>query len=197
LLGAQGQEIFRTFSLTNAERKNIETVKKAFTDHFAPQVKMVYERFKFHSFIRIQRPYETFEDFLTALRTLITTCNFQDKEQDNALMNRIVAGISSQQVREDIFNLPRSPDRDQVLQLCRRSGATRQYLSDISKYTTPHVVNVVNVDTQKKNVDAVSVSKRTSAQFYKSEKQVYIKTVGIALAHTHLAIARHMARHVK
>ncbi|KAF6031496.1 DAB2IP [Bugula neritina] len=93
LLGAQGQEIFRTFSLTNAERKNIETVKKAFTDHFAPQVKMVYERFKFHS--RIQRPDETFEDFLTALRTLITTCNFHDDEQDNALMDRIVADTLS------------------------------------------------------------------------------------------------------
>jgi len=104
LLRAQGQEIFRTISLTNAERKNIETVKKAFTDHFAPQVKSVYERFKFYS--KIQRPDETFEDFLTALKTLITTCNFQDEEQDNALMGQIVAGISSQQMREDIFNLP-------------------------------------------------------------------------------------------
>ncbi|KAF6026232.1 hypothetical protein EB796_015460 [Bugula neritina] len=180
LLGAQGQEIFRTFSLTNAERKNIETVKKAFTDHFAPQVKMVYERFKFHS--RIQRPDETFEDFLTALRTLITTCNFHDDEQDNALMDRIVAGISSQQVREDIFNLPGNPDLDQVIQLCRRSEATRQYLSDISKYTSPAVVNVVNVDTQEKNVDAVSVSKRTNAQFYKSEKQTYIKNCRYCLS---------------
>ena len=180
LLGAQGQEIFRTFSLTNAERKNIETVKKAFTDHFAPQVKMVYERFKFHS--RIQRPDETFEDFLTALRTLITTCNFHDDEQDNALMDRIVAGISSQQVREDIFNLPGNPDLDQVIQLCRRSEATRQYLSDISKYTSPAVVNVVNVDTQEKNVDAVSVSNRTNAQFYKSEKQTYIKNCRYCLS---------------
>ncbi|KAF6016584.1 hypothetical protein EB796_025102 [Bugula neritina] len=113
LLGAQGQEIFRTFSLTNAERKNIETVKKAFTDHFAPQVKMVYERFKFHS--RIQRPDETFEDFLTALRTLITTCNFHDDEQDNALMDRIVAACSKKTVRDIYTNDNSHPSKANVL----------------------------------------------------------------------------------
>jgi len=53
--------------------------------------------------------------------------------------------------------LPENPDLDQVIQLCRRSEATRQYLSDISKYTTLAVINVVNVYTQEKNVDPVDV----------------------------------------
>ena len=139
LLGAQGQEIFRTFSLTETERKDISKVKKAFTDHFAPQVKVVYERFKFHS--RIQKPGETFEEFLTTLRNLITTCNFHEDEQNKALMDRIVAGVSSQQVREDIFNLEGNPSLDQVIQLCRRAEATRHYISDITNSTSTTQTN--------------------------------------------------------
>jgi hypothetical protein len=54
LLGPQGQEIFRTFSLSNDDRKDIQKVKDAFTKHFTPQVKTVYESYKFQS--RVQQP---------------------------------------------------------------------------------------------------------------------------------------------
>ena len=93
LLGAQGQEIFRTFSLSADQKKNIKTVKKAFTKHFTPQVKVVFERFKFNS--RKQKEGEPFDSFLTSLRDLIAACDFHADEQDKVLLDRIVAGVCS------------------------------------------------------------------------------------------------------
>ena len=46
---------------------------------------------------------------MTALSDLITTCEFHADEKDKALVDRIVAGISSKSIREDIFNLPGNP----------------------------------------------------------------------------------------
>ena len=73
LLGASGQENFRTFDISDDDRKDLKKVKDAFAKHFSPQVKTVYERFKFHS--RTQQAGETFDEFLTALRGLMSTCN--------------------------------------------------------------------------------------------------------------------------
>lgn len=140
LLGQQGQGIFRTFNLSDEGRDDIDVVKEAFTSHFAPQVKTVYERYKFHS--RIQQPGESFDSFLTALRGLLTTCNIHADEQNNALTDRIVYGINSPKVREDIFNLDGNPDLDKVIQLCRRAEATQHYLTDM-KSTTSEAVNAV------------------------------------------------------
>jgi len=75
--------------------------------------------------------------------------------------------------------------------VCRHSKATTQYLSDISKYT-----NVVNVDTQGKKLEAVSVSKRTNTQFYKSEKQTYIKNCRYCLSSHPPRNCRYMERYV-
>ncbi|XP_067951274.1 uncharacterized protein [Watersipora subatra] len=129
LLGPQGQEIFRTFNLPEEDRKDIEKVKEAFTRHFTPQVKIIYERYKFHN--RTQLPGESFDNFLTALRGLLSTCNIHADEQNSALIDRIVCGINSPEVREDIFNLDGNPDLNKIIQLCRRAEATKHYLTDM------------------------------------------------------------------
>ena len=41
ILGAEGQELFRTFDLSDADKKKIGLVKKAFTDYFSPRVREV------------------------------------------------------------------------------------------------------------------------------------------------------------
>ena len=56
-LGAQGQKIFWTLNI--ADRIDIAEVKKAFTQHFNPQAKTVFERFKFLS--KLQKQGEPFK----------------------------------------------------------------------------------------------------------------------------------------
>ena len=158
LLGAQGQEIFRTLNI--ADRKDIAEVKKAFTEHFNPQVKTVFERFKFHS--RVQKQGEPFESFVTALRDLITTCEFHADEKDKALVDRIVAGISSKLVREDIFNLPGNPTLQEVISVCQRKEATTQYLREMN-HTTDGVNAIRSVVPPQQKV-SMSESKSPNLQ---------------------------------
>ena len=92
-------------------------------------MKTIYERYKFHN--RTQLPGESFDNFLTALCGLLSTCNIHADEQNSALIDRIVCGINSPEVREDIFNLNGNPDLNKVIQLCRRAEATKHYLTDM------------------------------------------------------------------
>ena len=163
LLGAQGQEIFRTLDI--ADRKDIDEVKKAFTTHFNPQVKTVFERFKFHS--RIQKQGEPFESFLTALRDLVTTCEFHADEKEKSIVDRIVAGISSKAIREDIFNLPGNPTLQEVISVCQRKEATSQYLREMNP--PPDAANAIrNAPTPQQKV-SLSQSKSPNPRLDKQQ----------------------------
>ena len=83
ILGAQGQELFRTFDLSADDKKKIAPVKEAFRKYFSPKVKEEFERYKFYS--RMQHIDESFDQFLSSLRNLITTCNFHADEKEKAL----------------------------------------------------------------------------------------------------------------
>ncbi|XP_067939984.1 uncharacterized protein [Watersipora subatra] len=158
LLGPQGQEIFRTFNPPEEDPKDIEKVKEAFTRHFTPQVKTIYEWYKFHN--RTQLPGESFNNFLTALRGLLSTCNIHADEQNSALIDRIVCGINSPEDREDKFNVDGNPDLNKVIQLCRRAEATKHYLTDMKINKENANINTVKQPTHLayKNKNGVRVN---------------------------------------
>lgn len=131
LLGEEGQELFRSFEITDPNRKKIKNVKEAFTKYFAPRVREEFERFKFYS--RVQSRNESFDSFLTAIQALIRTCNFHADERNKALRDRIVFGINTTSVREELFNIDGELTLDRCVQVCRRVEATKQYLSHMSQ----------------------------------------------------------------
>lgn len=126
LLGPQGLEVFRTFSLDDAGKGDIAVVKKKFTDYFSPRIREEFERFKFYS--RTQKSGESIDQYITALRDLISTCNFHDAEKDKALRDRLVFGIQSSNVREELFNMEGDITLQQVINVCQRFEATKQYM---------------------------------------------------------------------
>jgi len=151
ILGSQGQELFRNFDLTNEDRKKIAKVKEAFTNHFSPRVKEEFERYKFYS--RVQKPGETFESLLTSIQALIATCNFHADEKDKALRDRIVIGITSDVVREELLNEDGELTLKRCIQVCQRSEATKSYLSQMSE---PLKVNELSQKGQKQHINTNS-----------------------------------------
>ena len=151
LLGEEGQELFRTFTLSDTDRKKISNVKEAFTNHFAPRVKEEFERFKFYG--RIQSRNEPFDSFLTSIQALITTCNFHTDERDKALRDRIVFGIQSTSVREELFNVEGALTLQKCVQVCQRAEATKQYLHHMDRHET-------SSNTQQ-SADAIADNKST------------------------------------
>ena len=77
-LGHEGQELFKTFDMTDENRKKIKEVKKKFTDYFAPRVKEEFER------VRLKD--ERFDTFLASIQTLISNCNFYALKTQQAMV---------------------------------------------------------------------------------------------------------------
>ena len=125
LLGARGQELFRTLPLSDPDRKKIAEVKAAFTAYFAPRVKEEYERYKFNQ--RVKQPGERFDTYLTSLRALQSTCNFADAEKEKVIRDRIVFGIRSDTVREELFNVD-ILTLEKAIAICQRAEATKTYI---------------------------------------------------------------------
>ena len=73
-LGAEGIEIYNTFSLTADEEKVFSTVLNKFHTHFVPKSNVTYERHRF--FTRNQDAAESIDQYVTALRVLARTCEF-------------------------------------------------------------------------------------------------------------------------
>ncbi|KAF6032717.1 hypothetical protein EB796_008965 [Bugula neritina] len=130
ILGAQGQELFRTFDLSEENKKKIAEVKGAFSRYFAPKIKEEFERYKFYS--RVQQTGEPFHKFLSSLQNLVATCNFHAEERDKALRDRIVFGIHSEAIREELFNVTEDLTLERCIAICQRFEATRQYLNDFN-----------------------------------------------------------------
>ena len=130
-LGHEGQELFKTFDMTDENRKKIKEVKKKFTEYFAPRVKEEFERFRFLK--RVQLKDERFDTFLASIQTLISTCNFHEAEKDKALRDRIVIGINSEEVREELLNVEGDLDLTKCISICQRAEATKSYLHQMAE----------------------------------------------------------------
>ena len=99
LIGEQGRDIFNTIEWdkkVDAQRNKTEadiTVKmlfKRFEEYCLPKKNLVVERRKF--FWKNQHDDETFDQFMTELRNLASTCEFGDLHE-SLLLYKVVDGI--------------------------------------------------------------------------------------------------------
>ena len=111
--------------------RKYKKVKKKFTEYFAPRVKEEFERFRFLK--RVQLKDERFDTFLASIQTLISTCNFHEAEKDKALRDRIVIGINSEEVREELLNVEGDLDLMKCISICQRAEATKSYLHQMAE----------------------------------------------------------------
>ena len=103
LLSVMGKEciqIYKNLPLTDAQRKDPETIIKALGDHFEPQRNTIYERYLFN--LTQQEPNETFDQFISRLRQLVATCEY-GVLSDEMVRDRIVIGIRDNNARERLL----------------------------------------------------------------------------------------------
>ena len=65
----------------------------ALTNHYKPQVIVIYERFRFYK--RTQEPHETVSTFIAALKSLAATCDFGDRLEE-MLRDKLVTGLKEE-----------------------------------------------------------------------------------------------------
>ena len=86
------------FEDKDQSEKDFECVEWKFTNHFIPAIMKWYERSRFTE--RNQQPGEPFEHFLRDINSLITTRQYTD--ENDMLLDRIVQGIHSNEVRKKL-----------------------------------------------------------------------------------------------
>ena len=96
VLGKECMQVYKTLPLTDDERKDPNIVIEKLSSHFEPQRNTIYERYMFN--MSKQEVNETFDQFLTRLRELVSTCEY-GALTDEMVRDRIVIGINDNQSR--------------------------------------------------------------------------------------------------
>lgn len=99
LIGDDGLELYNSFTLSDEEKKSLESIKTKFKDYCSPQENVIFERFKFNSIC--QKEGQTFDSFLTELRKAVKTTGYQD--QDDMIRDQIVIGILEKNTQERLL----------------------------------------------------------------------------------------------
>ena len=117
-IGFEARKIYKGFVYSATEDKTDPNVLiKKYDEYFVSETRDFIERLVFSR--RKQEPQETFEQFLSALRFLASTCNFCDPTcRDARIMDRIIAGHKSQKAR-DKMRSKKTLDLAAVLIICR------------------------------------------------------------------------------
>ncbi|KAH6933578.1 hypothetical protein HPB50_016533 [Hyalomma asiaticum] len=114
VIGTEAQKIFRTFNLTESEKKDVKVIKKRFTEHFTPRINHAYERYKFNK--RREKP-----DYVTAARLQASRYNYGSLTEE-LLCDRIIVGVRNDFVREQLLTDP-TLDLQKAIYLCRGKHA--------------------------------------------------------------------------
>ena len=99
-IGSEAQEIYRTFTFAEDEKDKYVSLKKKFEEYFIPRVNITYERFRFNTCS--QKDGQTYDSFITDLRTLARTCDFGTL-RDSLIKDRIVVAIRDVKLQEKLL----------------------------------------------------------------------------------------------
>ncbi|XP_071055079.1 putative autophagy-related protein 11 [Onthophagus taurus] len=121
-LGEKGMDIYETFELEDNDR-TLENIKKKFDEYFKPKLNVTYERHVF--FNRKQKENESYEEYITILKTLSSTCKFGTLK-DELVKDIFVSGIKDAEARENLLKMS-NLNIEKALELCRvRELASKQ-----------------------------------------------------------------------
>jgi len=100
-IGVEAFQLIQSFDFAeDAHRTNIDQVIAHLDTHFIGEVNETFERFKFNQ--RIQDLNETIDIYVSALRTLVRSCNFGALE-NSLLRDRIVIGVRDDATRKNYY----------------------------------------------------------------------------------------------
>ena len=98
-MGDEADDIFSSFNLTDAQKKEFKTVKEKFDNHFVAKRNVIFERAKFNQ--RNQEPNETVDSFITDLYNLAEHCSFGVLKEE-MIRDRIVVGLKDMKLSEQL-----------------------------------------------------------------------------------------------
>ncbi|UYV66236.1 K02A2.6-like [Cordylochernes scorpioides] len=123
-IGEEALEVFNTFHLKEDEAENFDLVINKFDDFCEPKKNVIFERFKFFS--ATQKDGETIDSFITELKGLSTSCEFES-QKDSLIRDRIVYGIQDKALQERLLREP-NLTLLKAIEMCKTDEISKQQI---------------------------------------------------------------------
>ena len=139
VIGDRGREIFNTWVWDKVEADGVETEEDDITikalyeryeEYCIPKRNLVIERRRF--FLRNQDTYETIDGYVTELRNLASTCEFETLN-DGLILYKMVDGIRSDKVRDNLLRKGADLTLTKAINICRADELTRTQMKLMTK----------------------------------------------------------------
>ncbi|GFO22595.1 30S ribosomal protein s7p [Plakobranchus ocellatus] len=127
-IGPDALKVYNTFNLPEDDTTKLEDIVTKFEDFIIGETNETYERYKFNQ--RNQLPEELTDQFLTALKTLSSTCNFCDCMKESLLRDRLVTGIRNPETRKKLLERRKLTLQDAV-DICRATESSASQIKDM------------------------------------------------------------------
>ena len=124
----QAIEVYNTFSFTEEEDGDFDSVIEKFNSYCNPKKNETYERYVFHS--RKQLQGEPIEQFVTDLKLKAQTCQFENLK-DSMIRDRLVLGVTNTRVRERLLR-EENLNLDKAVKICQAAEATERQIQTLS-----------------------------------------------------------------
>ena len=134
----------------DGDDKKIKPVLKKLGEYCEPRKNVPFERFKFNR--RMQEPGETYDQYVTALRKLADSCNFEEITPEEILRDRLVFGIRDSKVRERLLRETKLT-LEKTDEICRASESMLAQLKIVGN-SEGQTVNAVNRGNKTKSQEA-------------------------------------------
>ncbi|UYV77926.1 K02A2.6-like [Cordylochernes scorpioides] len=123
-IGEEALEVFNTFHLKEDEAENFDLVINKFDDFCEPKKNVIFERFKFFS--ATQKDGESIDSFITELKGLSTSCEFES-QKDSLIRDRIVYGIQDKALQERLLREP-NLTLLKAIEMCKTCEISKQQI---------------------------------------------------------------------
>ncbi|XP_019614733.1 PREDICTED: uncharacterized protein K02A2.6-like [Branchiostoma belcheri] len=158
LIGENARKVYGTFTIVNAQNeavaeadRTVEQIVAAFETYCNPKKNETVERYKF--FTRSQSNGETFDEYITDLKTLAAECGFGEI-RESLIRDRILIGILDGKVRERLLR-ESNLSLVKCAEICRAAEVSKQSIQTMEQVT----VHVVKKKPQAPQASRTSVCK--------------------------------------
>ena len=148
-MGRDCLRILQSLQLDDAKKKDPKECITALEGYFVPTRNEIYERYLFYS--RDQGPNESIDQWITQLRQLIRSCNFESVSENGLLRDRIVLGTKDRAARLRMFR-EKKLDLQLAIDMLRASEVTTSQIRTIDKTDTSETVNFTKRHGKKSEV---------------------------------------------
>ena len=128
VMGDEALEVYNSFTWADDEEKNkYEVVLKKFEDMFMPKKNVIMERFEFNQ--AVQGVDEEFDQFITRIKNLASTCEFETL-RDSLIRDRIVVGVKDKHTRERLLR-DKDLSLEKAMSVCKTAELSKQHIQKL------------------------------------------------------------------